>query len=61
VGEGYEWWPYKPVIFWANENTGIGKPFPNLYSAYTYILSNNTDDIRKTYPDFPETDLEYRA
>jgi hypothetical protein len=18
IGEGYEWWPYKPVIHWAN-------------------------------------------
>lgn len=61
VGEGYEWWLYKPVIFWANENSGIGKPFTDLYSAYQYILSNTTDVIRGTYADFPETDLEYRA
>ena len=61
VGEGYEWWPYKPVVYWANENAGPGKDFPDLYAAYRYILNNPVDTIRYSYPDFPETELEYRA
>ena len=59
VGEGYEWWQYKPVVHWANQKVKEGI-FPTLYSAYAYILRNNTSVIRSTYPDFPITDLEYR-
>jgi hypothetical protein len=60
VGEGYEWWQYKPVIFWANKKVEEGE-FPDLYTAYREILSRNTDDLRSQYIDFPFTDLEYRA
>lgn len=59
VGEGYEWWQYKPVVHWANQKVKDGI-FPTLYSAYAYILRNNTSVIRSTYSDFPVTDLEYR-
>ena len=60
VGEGYEWWPYKPVVYWANKKVEE-KVFPNLYAAYIEILSKTTDVLRSTYSDFPVTDLEYRA
>lgn len=60
VGEGYEWWPYKAVIHWANKKVEEGV-FTDLDSAYQYILSNTTDIIRGVYPDFPSTILEYRA
>jgi hypothetical protein len=53
VGEGYEWQPYKAVIHWANENSGPGKAFPNLKMCYLYILTNDTEDIRLDFPDFP--------
>ena len=60
VGQGYEWWPYKAVVFWANDKVKNGK-FSTLDDAYKYILSNDVSTIRNNYPDFPETDLEYKA
>lgn len=59
VGEGYEWWPYKPVIHWINDKVDKGE-FPTLDAAYIYVLSNDVDTIRVLYPDFPTTILEYK-
>jgi hypothetical protein len=59
VGEGYEWWPYKSVIHWVNDKVDKGE-FPTLDAAYIYVLSNDVDVIRKQYPDFPTTILEYK-
>jgi hypothetical protein len=61
VGEGYEWHPYKAVVYWANEHSGVGKDFKDLNDCYIYILSNDVDTIRIKYPDFPETILEYKS
>jgi hypothetical protein len=59
VGEGYEWWSYKPVIHWINDKVDKGK-FSNLDDAYIYVLANDVDTIRNKYPDFPTTILEYK-
>lgn len=60
VGEGYQWQPYKPVVYWANKKVEDGT-FIDLQSAYYYILNNDVVTIRRVYYDFPETDLEYKA
>ena len=60
VGEGYEWWHYKPVVYWANQKVKE-KVFPTLNDAYIEILSHNTSILRSKYIDFPYTDLEYRS
>lgn len=60
VGECYEWWPYKSVIYWANKKVE-DRVFEDLTSAYSYILTHNVKDIRDVYVDFPKTELEYRA
>ena len=60
VGEGYEWWHYKPVVYWANKKVEEGV-FSDLSSAYKWILSDTVDNLRSNHPDFPITDLEYRS
>lgn len=60
VGQGYEWWPYKSIVFWANDKIKSGE-FLTLDDAYKYILSNDVKTIRTRYPDFPQTELEYKA
>lgn len=62
VGESYAWWPYKAVVWWANEKVREGH-FPTLDDAYIYILNNDVSTIRSNpnYLDFPITELEYRA
>lgn len=58
VGEGYEWWPYKEVIHWANSQVTSTK---TLSDVYLEILSTSTDVLRTKYPDFPKTMIEQRA
>ena len=60
VGEGYDWWPYKEVVYWANDKVDKGV-FLTIDDAYKYILGNDTSVIRKVYSDFPYTILEYKA
>jgi hypothetical protein len=60
VGEGYEWWPYKPIIHWINEKVDDGM-FGSLEQAYIDVLSDDVQTIREKYPDFPYTDFEYRS
>ena len=60
VGEGYEWWPYKPIIHWINEKVDDGV-FGSLEQAYIDVLSDDVQTIREKYPDFPYTDFEYRS
>ena len=62
VGESYEWWPYKPVIQWANNKVKDGT-FVDLDATYKTILSTDVETLRRNpkYVDFPITDLEYRA
>jgi hypothetical protein len=60
VGEGYDWWPYKEVVYWANDKVNKGA-FLTIDDAYKYILGNDTSVIRRVYTDFPYTILEYKA
>lgn len=60
IGEGYEWWYYKPIIHWANKKVSEQK-FQTLEEAYIQILKNDVETLRKLYPDFPKTDLEYKS
>lgn len=62
VGEGYEWWSYKPIVYWINKKVEDGV-FTSLQDAYIYILTNDVNTIRRVdgYFDFPETILEYKT
>ena len=61
VGEGYEWFDYKPIVLWANEMIGKENKFQNptttfnnLDDVYNEIIGRNSTDIQKVYPDFPD-------
>ena len=61
VGEGYEWFDYKPIVLWANKMIGKENKFQNptttfnnLDDVYNEIIGRNSTDIQKVYPDFPD-------
>jgi hypothetical protein len=58
VGDGYEWWPYKEVVYWANKQVSSSV---SLNDIYIEILSNTTSALRLKYPDFPRTLVEERS
>lgn len=53
VGEGYEWFDYKPIVLWANKKVEENI-FNDLDNAYKVILGKTSKDIQTTYPDFPD-------
>jgi hypothetical protein len=54
VGEGYEWYPLKPVIKWINDNA---KDVFSLEDLYLKVLSTPYGDLVTEYPDFPKLDV----
>lgn len=50
VGEGYDWWPYKPIIQWINDQE---QDASDPYKWYKYVLNNPVKDITDTFPSFP--------
>ena len=52
VGEGYDWYEFKPVIQWCN-NYKNKLPFTSLEDTYSFVLSHTLQEIRESYPDFP--------
>ena len=48
VGEGYDWYIYKPVIGW------IGNHYDNIDVGYKEVLSTSYKNLRDKYEDFPE-------
>lgn len=50
VGEGYELQSFKPIIQWIHD-----KQKDNTTNWWLYVLSNPVKDIKKAYPDFPDT------
>jgi len=50
VGEGYEWFEYKPIIEWINNKA---KEYFDLDYWYLQVLDKNSTEISSTYPDFP--------
>lgn len=53
VGEGYEWFDYKPIVLWANQKVEEEK-FKDLDAAYDYIIGKDSKTIQNDYPDFPD-------
>ena len=53
VGEGYEWFDYKPIVQWINK---MSKEDPKSDPDYwwKYVLGKTSEIIQQTYPDFPD-------
>lgn len=51
VGEGYEWFEYKPIVEWINKQV-IPAGEPEDY-WWLQVLGKKSGDIEDTYPDFP--------
>ena len=54
VGEGYEWYPLKPVIKWINDSA---EDVFSLEGLYLKVLSTPYGDLVTEYPDFPKLDV----
>lgn len=53
VGEGYEWFDYKPIVQWINKKTEEDpKSDPDYW--WKYVLGKTSNEIQKIYPDFPD-------
>ncbi len=50
VGEGYEWFEYKPIVEWINKKAIDSS---DLDYWYLQVLGQNSKDISEVYPDFP--------
>lgn len=61
IGEGYQWYIYKPIIGWINkhfppdkDDDGKWNTPNNVDIGYKEVLSTPYGKLRKTYSDFPE-------
>lgn len=53
VGEGYEWFDYKPIVEWINaQELPEGETDPDYW--WKYVLGQTAEQIQKDYPDFPD-------
>ena len=50
VGEGYEWFEYKPIIEWINKQDTSVKSLDDWYKE---VLNNHSITLKGRYPDFP--------
>ena len=53
VGEGYEWYEYKEIVYWINSKVK-SEVFPTLHDGYHYVLTHTLGEIHDEYTDFPE-------
>ena len=53
VGEGYEWFEYKKIVQWLNDQVKL-ETFTDLDSAYKYVLSTPYLTILEQHNDFPD-------
>jgi hypothetical protein len=54
VGEGYEWYKYKPFIQWANENTP-----DNIDISYMELLTTPLSNLKQKYKNFPDVSYHF--
>lgn len=54
VGEGYDWWPYKPIIQWINERTEISPNANDSDYWWREVLSKTLTQLKTDYDDFPD-------
>lgn len=52
VGEGYDWYKYKEIVYWINNKVKSGK-FKDLNEGYIYVLKNDLNTIYQSCSDFP--------
>ena len=57
VGEGYEWFEYKPIVEWINKQDMSIKTLDDWYKE---VLNKDSATIRAKYPDFPSLFDEFR-
>lgn len=53
VGENYDWFEYKKIIYWINKKVKEGK-FTDLEDGYHYVLSTSYSQIITENLDFPK-------
>ena len=63
VGEGYEWFEYKPIVEWVNKKAEEEySKFPDQYkdlddcrdTIFSWLLNQTSRQISSAYPDFPK-------
>ena len=58
VGEGYEWFEYKPIVEWINKQDTSVKSVDDWYKE---VLNNHSITLKGRYPDFPSLFDENRV
>jgi hypothetical protein len=58
VGEGYEWFEYKPIVEWINKQDTSVKSLDDWYKE---VLNNDSITLKERYPDFPSLFDETRV
>jgi hypothetical protein len=58
VGEGYEWFEFKPIVEWINKKA---RESFDLDYWYLQVLNKDSTTISNTYPDFPSLFDESRV
>lgn len=56
VGESYQWFEYKPIIFWINEQVSKGV-FSTLEEGYKEVLSSSLEELKSKYQSFPKINI----
>ena len=51
VGEGYEWFEYKPIVEWINKQVIPDGESENYW--WLQVLGNKSGDVEDMYPEFP--------
>jgi hypothetical protein len=52
VGEGYEWFEFKPIVEWINKKAAEDAS-KTLDQWFKEVLGKDSDTLQKDYPDFP--------
>lgn len=52
VGEGYEWFEYKPVVEWINKKT-VEAPKSDPDYWWKYVLNKTSKELKDKFADFP--------
>jgi hypothetical protein len=59
VGEGYEWFEFKPIVEWINKKH-LEDPTISLDDWFKKVLGDTSKSLSGVYPDFPLLTDEYR-
>ena len=54
IGEGYEWFEFKPIVEWINKKAVEESPlYPDYDKWFKVVLNQTSSTLRNDYPDFP--------